>query len=488
MTTYRKSFISHAHADNTLCDPYAEALTHLGAPHYYDREDPQVGKSLPFALQERIQEANVLIVMVSPASLKSGWVDQEIAMFLHLWSKDQSRMLIPVTIEHCVLPPILGHWWGIDATILSREEVVAQLASALELNSPQTSETLRPADDVSSDTELLIELDPPIPYHGVELNVYKECSLDLLDEFSERALKNYNTFRKNQGLIRFYPGVVYRVLRPPTLAHDNGKRLQVDLSILNFAYYALLKADSVEQRDKDHVKDKIAEVADRIPVELHGDHPSINRYSATPMGIVMVLITQDDFTLLRRRGKSVLEGPMKWEASFGGYCEVGNVEGDVLSIRSVADMELEEELAGTLPRNPRGLSFTGVCRNIRSGAIDILGYWRLDATARQLVEVINSKHQAEILRELESTGKAHFETTSKARDEFVHDYHNLLVKCETTIIEETLQQAEISRSSLIPEARMALDLALQSNGQRRLRLEPVMSVRVGGSTGAASSR
>jgi TIR domain-containing protein len=132
MPSYRYAFISHAHMDNALCDPYSTALARLGVPHYYDRENPQVGHSLSLALQQEIERAGALIVMVSPASVASFWVNEEIDMFFALMAEDRSRKLIPVKIASCDLPPRLKSRWWLDATTLSRDDVVAQLARALE--------------------------------------------------------------------------------------------------------------------------------------------------------------------------------------------------------------------------------------------------------------------------------------------------------------------------------------------------------------------
>ncbi len=132
MPSYRYSFISHAHADNALCDPYANTLVRLGVPHYYDRENPQVGHSLSLALQREIELAGVLIVLVSPASLASFWVNEEIDMFFALMAEDRSRKIIPIKVAPCDLPPRLKSRWWLDATTLSRDDVISQLTHALE--------------------------------------------------------------------------------------------------------------------------------------------------------------------------------------------------------------------------------------------------------------------------------------------------------------------------------------------------------------------
>ena len=62
--SFKTAFMSHAHFDNDKCDPFADALKKRGISLYYDRANPQVGHSLSKALEEEIQRANVLIVMV----------------------------------------------------------------------------------------------------------------------------------------------------------------------------------------------------------------------------------------------------------------------------------------------------------------------------------------------------------------------------------------------------------------------------------------
>jgi hypothetical protein len=132
---YKTAFISHAHADNAKCDPYASTLQRRGINLSYDRSNPQVGQSLSKALEKEIQRAMVLIVMVTPAALTSFWVSEEIDMFLSLMAQDRTRLLIPVKLEPCTLPPRLASRWWVDATTQSLAQVVEQLVDALEEDS-----------------------------------------------------------------------------------------------------------------------------------------------------------------------------------------------------------------------------------------------------------------------------------------------------------------------------------------------------------------
>ncbi len=133
MPTYLSAFISHAHADNALCEPYYLALTQRGVACYYDRANPQTGHSLSIALQTEIEQARALIVMVSPAMLGSFWVEQEIDMFMALMAEDRARMLIPIKIAACEMPTRLRARWWLDATREPFAAIGDQLARALEI-------------------------------------------------------------------------------------------------------------------------------------------------------------------------------------------------------------------------------------------------------------------------------------------------------------------------------------------------------------------
>ncbi|HEX8731290.1 MAG TPA: toll/interleukin-1 receptor domain-containing protein, partial [Ktedonobacterales bacterium] len=116
MPTYLPAFMSHAHLDNDRCDPYHLALSQRGVACYYDRDQPQAGASLSLALQNELERARALVVMVTPAMLGSFWVEQEIDMFFALMARDRTRKLIPVRIAACELPTRLAARWWLDAT------------------------------------------------------------------------------------------------------------------------------------------------------------------------------------------------------------------------------------------------------------------------------------------------------------------------------------------------------------------------------------
>ncbi len=56
MNTFRETFVSHAHADNALCDRYVAALRARGIDIWYDRDNAQNGHLLGSEIQRELQQ------------------------------------------------------------------------------------------------------------------------------------------------------------------------------------------------------------------------------------------------------------------------------------------------------------------------------------------------------------------------------------------------------------------------------------------------
>ena len=74
-------FVSHAHADNTLCDSYVGALRARGLDVWYDRTNMQDGHMLSAEIEAELRARTAFVVLVTPASLASYWVRLEIGAF-----------------------------------------------------------------------------------------------------------------------------------------------------------------------------------------------------------------------------------------------------------------------------------------------------------------------------------------------------------------------------------------------------------------------
>lgn len=131
MDAYRSAFVSHAHADNELCDRYVAALRARGIDIWYDRDNAQNGHLLGSAIQDELQRRSAFVLLMTNAALKSFWVDLEMQTWLGLMAQDRSRMLLPVRIGPCAVPPMLNAFFWIDAQALPFERAIDAIANAL---------------------------------------------------------------------------------------------------------------------------------------------------------------------------------------------------------------------------------------------------------------------------------------------------------------------------------------------------------------------
>jgi peptide/nickel transport system substrate-binding protein len=124
-------FVSHSHQDNALCDAFVEALRARGVDVWYDRSDLQAGHFLSTAIQQELQARTVYILLATPASIASYWVETELNAFRDLAAHDRTRVIIPVVMASGELPLLLRAYKWIDAVDVPLEMVVDQLAPTI---------------------------------------------------------------------------------------------------------------------------------------------------------------------------------------------------------------------------------------------------------------------------------------------------------------------------------------------------------------------
>ncbi|MGH2515618.1 MAG: toll/interleukin-1 receptor domain-containing protein, partial [Ktedonobacterales bacterium] len=108
-------FVSHAHADNELCDRYVAALRARGLDVWYDRINMRDGHFLSDQISEELERRTAFVVLYTPASVDSFWVKPETRAYLNLLAQDSSRLLLPVRIAECKVPVLLQTLKYIDA-------------------------------------------------------------------------------------------------------------------------------------------------------------------------------------------------------------------------------------------------------------------------------------------------------------------------------------------------------------------------------------
>lgn len=125
-------FISHAHADNALCDAYAKELANLGLDVWYDQANMEYAQLISETIGHELKQRTALVIMLTPNAVKSAWVNLEIATFLAYWTKDHSkRLILPVMLADCESPPLLESFKRIDVSIMTQQEAIETIARTL---------------------------------------------------------------------------------------------------------------------------------------------------------------------------------------------------------------------------------------------------------------------------------------------------------------------------------------------------------------------
>ena len=126
-----KVFISYASSDAVEVERFVNALHTQGVVGWQDQADISAGESVSTAVRSALKEASAVIVLLSPGSLHSEWVQFEIGA-----AEALDKKIIPVLLsgdhieEH--LPDILKHRVWVDALHRPYEDVVRDLKRAVE--------------------------------------------------------------------------------------------------------------------------------------------------------------------------------------------------------------------------------------------------------------------------------------------------------------------------------------------------------------------
>ena len=179
MTMYRPTFVSHAHADNELCDRYVAALRARGLDVWYDRHNIQGGQRLGKEIEGQLERRTALVVLLTPASASSYWVDMEVAAFRDLAAHDSARLLLPVRIADCSVPLLMRGLLWIDALALPFEQAIDAIAAALALRDAAASPAPMPQSAPASRTNATLPpLGPaPVPAGAVPAHHLTPMSL-----------------------------------------------------------------------------------------------------------------------------------------------------------------------------------------------------------------------------------------------------------------------------------------------------------------------
>jgi hypothetical protein len=104
-----KVFISHASKDKNFVNRLVSDLAAHGVPIWYDKFDVRLGDSIPGKISSGISEAKYFLIVLSPAAVKSKWGQEELNAALMRQVASAGTFPLPVLVEDCEVPPLLGH-------------------------------------------------------------------------------------------------------------------------------------------------------------------------------------------------------------------------------------------------------------------------------------------------------------------------------------------------------------------------------------------
>src|SRR5689334_3836564 len=80
-------FVRHSHEDDAFCRALVQALRVAGADAWYDEHDMGSGRLGP-TIERELRKRPVFVVILSPAALRSQWVEDETRWAYGLLRKD----------------------------------------------------------------------------------------------------------------------------------------------------------------------------------------------------------------------------------------------------------------------------------------------------------------------------------------------------------------------------------------------------------------
>jgi len=101
-------FLSYADQDKSIAEKIALDLRKSGIDVWFDQWALKVGDSLLDKIRTGINRSDFLAVLLSPHSVRSKWVEQEINMAFIRELERREAVLLPILIEECDLPRILA--------------------------------------------------------------------------------------------------------------------------------------------------------------------------------------------------------------------------------------------------------------------------------------------------------------------------------------------------------------------------------------------
>ena len=118
----KRIFISYARDDYAFAHQLLSGLRNINVEGWMDEADIAAGAAIGTAVRAAIQKSSAIVVLVSPNSLRSRWVDFEVGAAQAL-----GKPIVPILLEGSELPETLQEIVSIDARDKPIKHVVLEL-------------------------------------------------------------------------------------------------------------------------------------------------------------------------------------------------------------------------------------------------------------------------------------------------------------------------------------------------------------------------
>jgi hypothetical protein len=127
--------VSHSHKDDFFVDELCERLSEQGHETWVDHVDIPGGKHWDEVVEEKLNECDTMIVILSAAGVESHEVKTEWSEF-----KDQGKPIIPIILEECRVPLRLRLLQNIDFSTTATGNYESKFKRLMKSLPPPTSQ------------------------------------------------------------------------------------------------------------------------------------------------------------------------------------------------------------------------------------------------------------------------------------------------------------------------------------------------------------
>lgn len=183
-----KVFISYSSVDDGMAKQLTAALDEIGIQYFFDRKDVEWGDDVVRKITDGLSESAALIVIISPASLKSQWVPFEIGHATGLGKKILPFLTHP-SLDVPAYLQRLHHKTDLKA-------VQDYLRTLFQPPSPSPSPEVKPCGKVSPKRRDAIraERNEMLKSNLERLNGIKGCRFFQLDDHTDNGYITYIEF------------------------------------------------------------------------------------------------------------------------------------------------------------------------------------------------------------------------------------------------------------------------------------------------------